>query len=153
MNIEESRKVTDGHAVRRIDFFECFFRLTFKLSAHKFGLFTIGCIITTITDHGVIFTSFGNGDELLRRFAANCTTISLNDDKTQTAPREDCSIGVSHLTVTEIHPFSISIETVEILHDKLTYAQQTSSRTRLIAQFGLYLVDELRKIAITTHEL
>src|SRR6266566_3391764 len=152
-NIQESRKITDGHTAWCMDLFECFFRLSFKLGAHKFGLLTIGSIITTITDHGVIFTSLGDADELLRCFAAYGPAVSMNDNKTQTTTCEDGSISVSHLTVTDIHPFSVSIETVEILHYEFTYAQQASTGTRLITQFGLYLVDELREITITAHKL
>src|SRR5436309_908778 len=119
--MEKGSKITNRHTVWCIYFFESSFRFTFKLSSHKFGLFTVGCIITSITDHRVIFTSFRNGNELLRSFTTNCPTISLNDDKTQTAPSEDSSIGVSHLSVTDIHTFSISIETIEIFHDELTH--------------------------------
>src|SRR5436305_136712 len=64
-NIEESSKIADGHTIGCIDLFEHTFRLSLKLGSHKFSLFTVGCIIAAVADHGIIFTSFSDSYELL----------------------------------------------------------------------------------------
>ncbi len=77
----------------------------------------------------------------------------MDDDKVQTTTREDGTIGSAYLTVANIQACGVSIEAIEILHQELARAQQTTTGTRLVAELGLDLVDKLRQIAVAAYEI
>ena len=57
-------------------------------------------------------------------------------------------IGVVVLLVGNIQAGGIEIEGVGILHDELAHAQQTGFGARLVAEFGLDLIPDLRQLFV-----
>ena len=50
--------------------------------------------------------------------------------------------------ITAVEPFPVHVERVGIFHDELAQAQQSRFRARLVPEFGLDLVPDLRQILV-----
>ena len=62
-------------------------------------------------------------------------------------------VGLSHGIVTGVQSLRIGIERICVLHFELTNAQEATTRSSLVTEFGLYLVQDERHVAMTGYPI
>ena len=72
---------------------------------------------------------------------AHISAVGLYGCRLQSAAGEDAFIRLVHRPIALVSTFGIGVEAVCILHDELLRAHQTETRTRLITELRLDLVD------------
>ena len=90
--------------------------------------------------------------ELVGRLAANVTRVSLHGVRLESAPRKNARIRVKHPLVALICRVHRHIEGVGIFHHKFFRAHQPKTRTYLIPELPLELIDDKRQLAIGVHK-
>ena len=80
--------------------------------------------------------------------AANRAAVRLYHYGVEPAPLEYICVRLHHLLVAEIETLFVGVEAVGVLHVELADPQQSSSRTLLVAEFRLNLVQDAGKVAV-----
>ena len=79
---------------------------------------------------------------------AHISAVGLYGCRLQSAACENALIRLVHRPVALIRAFGIGVEAVRILHDELLRAHQTETRTRLVTELRLDLVDRDGKLTV-----
>jgi hypothetical protein len=112
------------------------------------GDLLIGRVVAGRTDDERVFAAVGQQHELVRRLAAHHAGVGFDDQHRQLQPPEDRQIRLDDSFIPGVEVFLGSMEAVGVLHQELAQAHEAPTRTRLVAELALHLVDELRELAI-----
>ena len=88
--------------------------------------------------------------ELLGVSTADCAAVRLHRAEVEPAAREYIRIRHVHLAVGLVHPLDVLVKGVEILHDKFAAAHDTETRTALVAELVLNLIEEHGQLLVGT---
>ena len=80
--------------------------------------------------------------------AADGAVVGLDRTELEAHAREDIRVSVVHLLVGLVHALDVLIEGVEVLHDELAAAHEAETRTALIAELVLDLVEHQRQLLV-----
>ena len=111
-------------------------------------LFHVGCVAALGAACDQVFAGLGRHHELMRLRAAHRPGVRLHHHELQPASIKNFAIALMVLLIRNIQPGGIQIERVRVLHDELPHSQQPRFRPRLIAEFRLYLIPDLRQLLI-----
>ena len=116
---------------------------------HRRGLLQVGRVTAPLANCNQIFARFRRHHELVRLAAAHCARVGLHYHVLQPAAIENAAVRPIVFLVGCVQPRLVYIEGIGILHDELAHPQQPRFRSRLVAEFGLNLVPDLRKLLVT----
>ena len=104
----------------------------------------VGHIAAFVGEQQSIFADGGEIHILMRQAAAHHAHIRANRNGGQPAAVKDIEISLVVSAVLLVKPVFIGVQTVAVLHSKFTHADEAGARTRVIAPFGLNVIDQTR---------
>ena len=119
-------------------------RLAATLRRQRLGLFHIRRIVAVGAIDDGILAGRRNHLEFLAHVSANGAAVCGHGPVTQAKAVEYRAIGFGHGLVTALGTVQITVKAVRVLHDEFAPAHQAKTRTALIAEFGLDLVEIFR---------
>ena len=99
------------------------------------------------TDEGVL-ADRAFGQKLLGCRATHGAGYGGHDDVVDVEAAEDALVGLTMCVVGVLEAGVVDVVGVGVLHDELAPAQDAGARTRLVAVFGLDLVERQRKVLV-----
>ncbi len=112
------------------------------------GLFEIGGVAAGGADGDEVLAGLGRHHEFLGLAAAHRAGVSVDHLVREAAALEDAAIGLAVLLVGAIEAGLVEIEGIGILHEELAHAQQAALGAGLVAELGLDLIPDLRKLLV-----
>jgi len=116
----------------------------------RLGKFNVGGILRTgrRAEGDGVFARIGKYVKLMRAGPADRAGIGCHGAELQAEAGEDAGVGFVHVLVFALQIGERSMERVAVLHQKLAAAHDAETRTDLVAEFGLDLVEMTRQLAI-----
>ena len=111
-------------------------------------LLHIRLVAALCADHHEVFARIGRHHEFVRLAATHGARMRFHCKVLQAAAIEDAAIGVVVFLIRHVQAGGIHIERVRVLHDELADAHQPALGPRLVAEFSLDLVPDLRKMLV-----
>lgn len=99
-----------------------------------------GVVRIRAVDDGV-FARVGNHVEFVRARSANRAVIGRHGAEFQAEALEDARVGVVHLLIRHLQAFGVAVEGVCVLHREFAAAHDAETRTALVTELGLDLVE------------
>ena len=112
------------------------------------GLLEIGGVAADGADGDEVLAGLGRHHEFLRLAAAHRAGVSFDHLVGEAAALEDAAVGAAVLLVGAIETGLVEIERVGVLHEELAHAQQAALGAGLVAELGLDLIPDLRKLLV-----
>jgi hypothetical protein len=107
-------------------------------------------IVACAARHDRVFAGLDEHLELGTRRPAHRPGVSRNETISEPKCVEDPHVALAHFLVRAPCTVFVHVERVGVLHQELAATQEATSRSRLVAELRLDLVQVLRKIAIAT---
>ena len=104
--------------------------------------------VSAIAIHQLALARFRQNHELLGATTANLAAVCLHNAVIEAHTAEHVAVRIAHLRIAGIQALLIGVKAVRILHNELAATQQTETRTTLIAEFQLNLIQVLRQVLI-----
>ena len=138
--VEEVDQLIDGTNAGCVDLFGRLGILVRQRRLEELGLLRVGGVVASRADDDRVLAPVGDEDELLGVASAHCAGVSVDDDCVKAAPVEDASVRCCHGVVAPVQPFRIGVEAVCVLHVEFADADEPASRSRLVPELCLNLV-------------
>jgi hypothetical protein len=104
--------------------------------------------IGTVAEGDIVFAGFGQHMEFMGAGAADRTGIGLHRAEIQAQAGEYLTVSLVHAVIGCLQRRLIDMEGVGILHDEFAASHQTETRTDLVAELGLDLVQVERQLLV-----
>jgi hypothetical protein len=95
-----------------------------------------------------VFARVGDHVKLMRTAAADRAVVRRHRAEVETEAREDTHIGVVHLAIRLFQTVLVLVERVRIFHDEFAAAHQAETRTDLVAELRLDLIEVHRHLPV-----
>ena len=112
------------------------------------GFLRVGGVAAVGAEDDGILAAVGEQYELLGVPAANRAGVGFDDNRIESAARENVLIGLYHCVVAHVQSVLIGVEAVGVLHVEFADADEPGARTRFVPEFRLNLVERDGQIAI-----
>ena len=118
-----------------------------------FGQLHVGGVFRIGAEGDGVLARGGQHLELVRARAADLPGVRGDRAESQSQAREDARIGVVHRLVALLEARVVRVEGVGVLHRELARAHHAESRTDLVAELGLDLVEVHGQLPVALHFL
>ncbi len=115
------------------------------------GLLQVGGVLAGAAVDDLVLAGVGDGHELVGVLAADGPAVGLHHHGRQAAAVVDSLVGPLHFLVADVQGLPVGVEAVEVHHVEFPDAEQAAARPRLVAELGLYLVEQLGQVAVASH--
>ena len=112
------------------------------------GDLVVRAVIAVVAEDERVFADRRDVHELVRDPASHHPDVARHHDHRKLDAAENVQVRLTVRLVCARQTRLVGIEAVRVLHDELAHANQTGTRARLVAKFGLELVDDLRKLPV-----
>ena len=107
----------------------------------RLGFFHVGGVIALGAIHNRILAGGCDHLKLFAQIAANRTAVSRHGPITQTEAVKNTPISLCHGLVADLRRGRIAVKTVGVFHGEFTPTHQPKTRSSLVTEFGLDLVE------------
>ena len=105
-----------------------------------FGEFNVGRVVRLRAVGDGVFAGVGEHMEFMRSGAADRAGVGSDGAEFQSQSRENAAVGVVHVAVFAQKVVVVHVEGIGVLHQELAAAHHAETRTDLVAELGLDLV-------------
>ncbi len=152
-NVQEVGQGGNGGGARRVHLFQRQLCARGRLRLAEGGYLAIGAVVTVVANNDRVLTNRQQRHKLVRHAAAHHAHIALHGNDIHACAAEDIEVGLVDVRVEGIQTRLVAIKRVRILHGELAHTNDAGARARLVAEFGLDLVEHKGKLAIAADNL
>ena len=98
------------------------------------------------------FTTLSQNHKFMGQITPDRTWVCFHRDRFNSKTRKCIQIGHEHFVVRLTCCRFINVKTISIFHEELTPAHDAKTRTALIAEFPLNVIEHFRQVFIRAHE-
>ena len=145
--------LVDRLGARRMHFFRRSLDLRASSFADALGFFGVGRVAAAVAEGDRVLAGIGERVEFVRHRVAHVAAVGLHRRRLEPAARENALVGAVHRPIRLVGCLGVGVEAVSVLHDELLRAHQSETRTRLVAEFRLDLIDVERQLAVGRNDV